>query len=113
MDFPKFVTVAELEAQVYLMPGQGDQAKLESLILAASDVINTYVQGNVRPPHAEGEPENDYYPRIKQATLMLAAEWFDNRETDTLGMEHGGPETGFLPKSIQGFLYPLRTPVVR
>lgn len=113
MDFQKFVTVEELEAQLYLMPGQGDRSRLEMLILAASDVINAYVQGNIRPAIQDGEPESDLYPRIKQATLMLAAEWYENRETYIQGMDKGSQEHGFLPQSLQGFLYPLRVPVVR
>lgn len=112
MDFPKFITVDELIAQLSLMDGQESTDYLESLILAASDVVNAYVQGNVRPEPTEEEPEPELYPRIKQATKILAAEWFNNREANTDGLDKGAQGHGFLPQAIQSILYPLRTPVV-
>lgn len=110
MAYPKFITVAELEHQLNLIAGQEQASQLEGLILAASDVVNEYVQGNVRPKVAEGQTAPEVYPRIKQATKMLAAEWYEKRETENDGVS--GQGHGFLPQAVQSILYPLRRPVV-
>ena len=110
MAFEKFITVPELEHQLSLISGAEQAVHLESLILAASDVINEYVQGNIRPAPTDDEPAPDVYPRIKQATKMLAAEWYEKRETENDGVS--GQGHGFLPQALQSYLYPLRRPVV-
>lgn len=110
MAYEKYITVNELIHQLSLIEGQEQTAFLESLIESASDVVNEYVQGNVRPEAAEGAPPEDIYPRIKQAVKMLAAEWYMNRETENNGVS--GQGHGFLPQAVQSILYPLRTPVV-
>lgn len=112
MPYPRYITVNELITQLSLIAGQEQESFLEGLILAASDVVNEYVQGNVRPQVEEGEPEAEVYPRIKQATKMLAAEWYLNRETETQGLEKGVQGHGYLPQAVQSILYPLRSPVV-
>lgn len=112
MAITNFVTVAELEHQLSLFPNQETASYLSGLGLAASDVVSRYVQGNVRPESAPGDPEADPYPVIKQAVLMLAAEWYLNREANTEGIDKGAQGHGFLPQAIQSILYPLRNPVV-
>lgn len=101
-----FITEQELMHQLSLISGQEQSDYLQSLALAASDVVNEYVQGNVL------DEEGEVYPRVKQATKMLAAEWYLNRETQMQGVDKGPQEHGFLPQAIQSILYPLRRPVV-
>lgn len=110
MAYEKFITVSELIHQLNLIDGSEQTSVLDNLILAASDVVNEYVQGNVRPEPTDAEPNPGVYPRVKQATAMLAAEWYENRETQATGLSGYGH--GFLPQAIQSILYPLRTPVV-
>lgn len=101
-----FITKDELALQLNLLLAAEDASYLDGLIAAASDVINDYVQGNTK------DDDGEIYPRIKQATKMLAAEWFLNREANNEGRNQGNAGLGFLPQPIQSILYPLRRPVI-
>ena len=84
-----------------------DDAHLTQLINAASEAVLTYL----KLPDESSIPANATFA-AKQATLILVAEFYRNREGEQAG--EIGPEFGYgyLPRPVVALLYPHRDPTV-
>jgi Phage gp6-like head-tail connector protein len=120
-----YVTVAETRRQLRISDSY-DDLHLIQLIAAASGAIKNYLK-NASPYESQrddyddpildsdGMPEIDedstttryVKPEVKQAVLLLVAEWFKNREGDGAEYVHHT-----LPIPVQALLYPLRDPAL-
>jgi hypothetical protein len=127
----QYATVAEVKHQVRIPLGDTTQDEhLVQLIQAASASVKNYLgsasayqadlddddepaglDSELQPVLESFGSEDDKFdrvrPEVKQAVLILVAEWFRNRE----GM--GGTVDNYLPAPVRAILYPLRTPLTK
>lgn len=99
-------TVAELKHNASIIDGNETDAYLEGLLAAASELVADYVQGNTK------DEDDAVHARVKQAVLILATDWYDNRGREEKGVGADIDGIGLLPYHVQYLIYSLRKPVV-
>jgi hypothetical protein len=77
------VTTAELREQLNLTDGlgEGDDALLDRKAAAAQDHIERLLGFKIEETYPDTVP-----PALKEAVLMLAADWYENREATLVGV---------------------------
>lgn len=108
-----------------------DDADLIGKIAAASSAVLTYMKGSpvgspmrdssgaivrdsdgriVYETNSAGTPV--IRPEVKQATLILVAEFYRNRDGEQAGEVDPRYGYGYLPRPVLALLYPLRDPAL-
>ena len=98
------VTVSDAHEQLAIAHNS-DDTLLQNLIDAASEAVLTYL----KVPDEASIPVGATFA-ARQATLMLVAEFYKNREGEQdgeVGQEFG---YGYLPRPVVALLYPHRDP---
>ena len=98
------VTVADAHAQLAIAHSS-DDTLLQNLIDVASEAVLTYL----KVPDEDSIPAGATFA-ARQATLILVAEFYKNREGEqdgNVGEEFG---YGYLPRPVVALLYPHRDP---
>lgn len=101
----KFCTRDELTEHLGLIPGYVNNSYIDGVIEAASEAVNEYVQGNTQDDNSQ------QYQRITQATLLLAGQWYMDREGEEADKVSDDYGYGYLPPAVTALLFPLRKPV--
>ena len=101
------VTLAEAREQLQ-STHSADDAHLTQLINAASEAVVTYL----KVADESSIPANATFA-AKQATLILVAEFYRNREGATDAMQPGQEfGYGYLPVPVMALLFPHRDPSI-
>ena len=98
-------TLAQAKAQVYAAHSASDTTLTEYLE-AASEAVLTYLRV------AEADLPAGAVFAARQATLILVAEWFKNREAEQQGQVPAEYGYGYLPQPVIALLFPHRDPAV-
>ena len=98
-------TIEQVKAQVYAAHS-ADDALLTGYLEAASEAVCTYLRV------AEADVPAGASFAARQATVILVAEWFKNREAEQQGQVPAEYGYGYLPQPVIALLYPHRDPAV-
>lgn len=98
-------TLADAKAQVYAAH-DADDGLLLGYLEAASEAVLTYLKIE------EADLPVSATFAARQATLILVAEWYKNREADQQGHVDAQYGYGYLPQPVIALLYPHRDPAV-
>ena len=96
-------TLDQARAQISIAH-TADDTLLTEMLEAASEAVLTYLR-------AEEVPARAMFA-ARQATLILVAEWFKNREAEQQGQVDAQFGYGYLPQPVIALLYPHRDPAV-
>lgn len=96
-------TLEQARAQISIAHS-ADDTLLKDLIDAASEAVLTYLRATEVPAGAVFA--------ARQATLILVAEWYKNREAEQQGQVDASHGYGYLPQPVIALLYPHRDPAV-
>lgn len=95
----EIVTVPELQGHLRLDDDGGDDAVLADLIVAARRAIENRIDGTIVGDTVTIKSAD--IPVARQAVLMLAAHWYENRETST------SRSMAVLPMSVEWLITPM------
>ena len=99
-------TLVQAREQIEIAHSASD-VMLAEYIEAASAAVLAYLKVEVE----ESVPVR-VLPAARQATLILVAEWFKNREAEQQGQVDAQFGYGYLPQPVVGLLYPHRDPAL-